>query len=152
MTTALDNNELLVSESCTNWWPNFVAETNATASMRTVDGQRIVTSSDFDATLLNFYNSDDSAAYKAYLTFTSTDQLRLSQIRCLDDGDERDIPYRTEQMDEMRNIADICSSVGAVAYGPAYWNNVSAKVKHPGHVYIARVRLSVQSTNKYSPF
>lgn len=47
--------------------------------------------------------------------------LDLSRISCLDDGDKNGIPYRTEQMDRMREIAGIASSVGAVAFGPGYW-------------------------------
>jgi hypothetical protein len=58
VTTALNNNDYLISGSCVNWWPDFIdfAETNATASMQTVDGQRIVATSAFDQTLTNFVN------------------------------------------------------------------------------------------------
>jgi hypothetical protein len=58
VTTALNNNDHLVVGSCVNWWPDFIAfaEVNATASMQTVDGHRIVASSAFDKTLINFVN------------------------------------------------------------------------------------------------
>lgn len=126
MTTELDDNDLLVSGSCINWWPEFVsfAEVNASASMQTVNGERIVAPAHFDDTLLNFYNDDAGSAFTGYLTLTSDSVLRLTEISCRDDAGGSGIPYRTKQMDKMREIADICSSVGAVAWGPAYWSHV----------------------------
>jgi hypothetical protein len=126
MTTELDNNDKLTAGSCINWWPDFVtfAETNATASMRTVSGQRIVSPLAFDDTLLNFYTDEAGAGYTGYLTLTSGNILQLTEIPCRDDADKNGIPYRTEQMDKMREIASIASSVGAVAWGPAYWVQV----------------------------
>ena len=123
MTTALDSNDMLVPDSCVNWWPAFVdfAETNASAAMRTVDGERIVEAASFDDTLLNFYGDDAGAVYASQLKLASDSTLRLSKILCVDDADKNDMIYRTEQMDRMREIAAICSSVGAVAFGPQYW-------------------------------
>lgn len=53
-----------------------------------------------------------------FLLFSTTNELDFSKITCLDDGDKTGVPYRTEQMDRMRDIASIAYSVNAVAFGP----------------------------------
>jgi hypothetical protein len=52
------------------------------------------------------------------LYFTASNVLDLSKITCLDDGDDIGMPYRTKQMERMRDIASIAYSVNAVAFGP----------------------------------
>lgn len=132
MTTALENNDMLVEDSCVNWWPDFIAfaESNASTAMTTFDGERIVGSTVFDQTFLNFYNDDAGSPYRNYLT-VSNDVLELTEIPCRDDTARRDMTYRTEQMDRMREIAEICWSLGAVALGPAYWVQVSSRCLPP---------------------
>eukprot|EP00035_Acanthoeca_spectabilis_P015158 m.299671 g.299671 ORF g.299671 m.299671 type:complete len:908 (-) comp16299_c0_seq2:26-2749(-) len=129
MTTALENNDMLVEDSCVNWWPDFIAfaESNASTAMTTFDGERIVGSTVFDQTFLNFYNDDAGSPYRNYLT-VSNDVLELTEIPCRDDTARRDMTYRTEQMDRMREIAEICWSLGAVALGPAYWVQDAHKI------------------------
>mmetsp|Transcript_115102 Transcript_115102/g.161775 ORF Transcript_115102/g.161775 Transcript_115102/m.161775 type:complete len:942 (-) Transcript_115102:122-2947(-) len=130
MTTALDGNDDLISGSCVNWWPAFIdfAETNATSSMRTVDGERIVDSLSFDDTVLNFYNDDAGASFTDYIVFSSSNEITRTQIPCLESSDGKDMTGRISAMDRMREIADIVSSVGGIALGPGYWIQDAHKV------------------------
>lgn len=132
MTEALDANTMLVLGSCVNWWPAFIdfAESNATSSMKTVDSFRIVNSNRFDSTLRNFYNDDAGEPYRPLLHLSHDDVLQMSEITCIEDANENTMTYYIEQMNRLRDTANICSSVGAIALSYNYWLRVNTPHIH----------------------
>lgn len=128
VTTELANYDQLVSNSCVNWWSAYIdyAEANNASSIVTVDGQKIVTTGDFDSTFLSFYNSGDGQAFADFV-FLESNEIVRTKINCIE-TQTADMTGEIKIMDRMREIADILSSVSAVALGPGFWSRDAHKV------------------------